>query len=148
MKILYNKPTEIKEFDMGKFLESIHQYDNSVTREQVERELKDFPYDPLHYSCLKEIAIRLIGNENKAREYWANHRGTSQGFERLRRITGYLVGDLSRWNDGKKAEEKARVKHNVDGVYTQDEKLAREEQKRENLNDLQNEYHRQGTCSD
>lgn len=33
------------------------------------------------------------------------------GFERLRRITGYLVGSLERWNDAKKAEEKARVKH-------------------------------------
>ena len=35
-------------------------------------------------------------------------------FERLRRITGYLVGSLERWNDGKKAEEAARVKHSVD----------------------------------
>ena len=34
-------------------------------------------------------------------------------FERLRRITGYLVGSLDRWNDAKKAEEKARVKHSV-----------------------------------
>ena len=46
-------------------------------------------------------------------------------FERLRRITGYLVGTLDRWNDGKKAEEKERVKHNVDGVYTTDEKARR-----------------------
>jgi ribonucleoside-triphosphate reductase len=35
------------------------------------------------------------------------------GFERLRRITGYLVGSLERWNDAKQAEEKARVKHSV-----------------------------------
>lgn len=35
------------------------------------------------------------------------------GFERLRRITGYLVGSLERWNDAKKAEEKARVKHSL-----------------------------------
>jgi len=47
-------------------------------------------------------------------------------FERLRRITGYLVGSLERWNDAKKAEEAARVKHNVPGVYTKDEKCARE----------------------
>ena len=47
-------------------------------------------------------------------------------FERLRRITGYLVGSLERWNDAKKAEEKARVKHNVTGVYTTAEKSARE----------------------
>lgn len=37
--------------------------------------------------------------------------GKNLKFNRIRRITGYLVGDLSRWNDGKKAEEKARVKH-------------------------------------
>jgi ribonucleoside-triphosphate reductase len=36
------------------------------------------------------------------------------GFERLRRITGYLVGSLERWNDGKKAEEAARVKHSIE----------------------------------
>lgn len=52
-------------------------------------------------------------------------------YERLRRITGYLVGTLDRWNDGKKAEEKARVKHNVDGVYSTSEKSAREEAKAE-----------------
>ena len=34
-------------------------------------------------------------------------------FERLRRITGYLVGTLDRWNDGKRAEEHDRVKHGV-----------------------------------
>ncbi len=34
-------------------------------------------------------------------------------FERIRRITGYLVGTLDRFNDAKKAEEKDRVKHNV-----------------------------------
>lgn len=47
-------------------------------------------------------------------------------FERLRRITGYLVGSLERWNDAKRAEEHDRVKHNVDGVYTKAEKSARE----------------------
>ena len=34
-------------------------------------------------------------------------------FERIRRITGYLVGDMGKWNDAKKAEESDRVKHNV-----------------------------------
>ena len=32
-------------------------------------------------------------------------------FERIRRITGYLVGTLDKWNDAKKAEERDRVKH-------------------------------------
>ncbi len=34
-------------------------------------------------------------------------------FERVRRITGYLVGTLDRFNNGKRAEEKDRVKHSV-----------------------------------
>jgi hypothetical protein len=34
-------------------------------------------------------------------------------FERIRRITGYLVGTLDRFNDGKRAEEADRVKHNI-----------------------------------
>ena len=34
-------------------------------------------------------------------------------FERIRRITGYLVGTLDRFNNAKRAEERDRVKHNV-----------------------------------
>lgn len=32
-------------------------------------------------------------------------------FERIRRITGYLVGTIDRWNNAKQAEEHDRVKH-------------------------------------
>ena len=39
--------------------------------------------------------------------------GEGVGFERIRRITGYLVGDMSKWNDGKTAEEHDRVKHSL-----------------------------------
>lgn len=34
-------------------------------------------------------------------------------FDRIRRITGYLVGTLDRFNDAKRAEEHDRVKHDV-----------------------------------
>jgi len=34
-------------------------------------------------------------------------------FERIRRITGYLVGTTDRWNDAKRSEEKDRVKHRL-----------------------------------
>ena len=37
--------------------------------------------------------------------------GANVKFERIRRITGYLVGTLDRFNDGKAAEERERVKH-------------------------------------
>ena len=39
--------------------------------------------------------------------------GEGVGFERIRRITGYLVGTIDRFNNGKRAEEKDRVKHDV-----------------------------------
>ncbi len=34
-------------------------------------------------------------------------------FDRIRRITGYLVGTLDRFNNGKRAEERDRVKHSL-----------------------------------
>ncbi len=37
----------------------------------------------------------------------------NERFERIRRITGYLVGTLDRFNNAKRAEERERVKHNV-----------------------------------
>ena len=37
--------------------------------------------------------------------------GEGVKFERIRRITGYLVGTLERFNDAKAAEERDRVKH-------------------------------------
>lgn len=39
--------------------------------------------------------------------------GKDVGFERIRRITGYLVGTMDKWNDAKRAEEKERVKHGL-----------------------------------
>lgn len=48
--------------------------------------------------------------ENKDKEMV----GKGVGFERIRRITGYLVGTVERFNDGKKAEEHDRVKHSFE----------------------------------
>ena len=39
------------------------------------------------------------------------HEEDGPGFERIRRITGYLVGTLERFNNAKRAEEHDRVKH-------------------------------------
>ncbi len=38
---------------------------------------------------------------------------TKEPFQRIRRITGYLVGTLDRFNDSKRAEEHDRVKHSI-----------------------------------
>ena len=39
--------------------------------------------------------------------------GEGVDFERTRRITGYLVGTLDRFNDAKRAEVEDRVKHGL-----------------------------------
>ena len=39
--------------------------------------------------------------------------GNGVKLQLIRRITGYLVGTLDKWNAAKKAEEKDRVKHGV-----------------------------------
>ena len=44
--------------------------------------------------------------------------GEGVGFERIRRITGYLVGTVDRFNNGKKAEVRDRVKHGTDGLMS------------------------------
>ena len=41
--------------------------------------------------------------------------GQGVGFERTRRITGYLVGSVDRFNNAKRAEERDRVKHGLGG---------------------------------
>jgi len=38
-------------------------------------------------------------------------RGQGVQFERIRRITGYITGDLRTWNIAKRQEEHDRVKH-------------------------------------
>ena len=51
--------------------------------------------------------------------------GEGMKFERIRRVTGYLSGDVSRFNNGKRAEEKDRVKHTGIKEVMQNEKCAK-----------------------
>lgn len=141
MKIVYNTPKELAEYDEDKFYKSLNRYGN-IPVEAIRVALSELDYDPMHYSVLVEIGTSLIPDEDKAREYYQDHNHTEAPFERLRRITGYLVGSLERWNDGKKAEERERVKHNVSGVYTTNEKIARELEKQEGYLSQQDEYHK------
>lgn len=55
-----------------------------------------------------EISIRRTGNPD---EYGITPVFEKVPFQRIRRITGYLVGDLGRFNDAKRAEVIDRVKH-------------------------------------
>ena len=55
-----------------------------------------------------EISIRRTGNPD---EYGITPVFEKVPFQRIRRITGYLVGDLGRFNNAKRAEVEDRVKH-------------------------------------
>ena len=112
--ILFNKPSETEKFDKEKFLNSLKQFgefDSKIVDEGL-KELSQFP--ELHYSRLIELGVKSFKNNEDAKKYFERYQiEESVSFERLRRITGYLVGSLDRWNDGKRAEEAARVKHTI-----------------------------------
>ncbi len=57
----------------------------------------------------------VCGRSDMAASEHADFAGLGEGvpFERIRRITGYLVGTMDRWNDAKRAEERDRVKHGM-----------------------------------
>ena len=54
-----------------------------------------------------KITVKMCPDGKVDVKYTAHY----QKFERIRRITGYLVGTTDRWNDAKQAEERDRVKH-------------------------------------
>lgn len=55
----------------------------------------------------KHINITLDGDEVEL-----HYDLSAQPFQRIRRITGYLVGTTDRFNNAKRCEEQDRVKHN------------------------------------
>jgi hypothetical protein len=59
-------------------------------------------------STLYQVALTPVGEEMDIRYMFRK-----VPFERIRRITGYLVGTVDRWNDAKRKELEDRVKHNV-----------------------------------
>lgn len=128
-KIIYKNPNDAVNFDMKRFLKSLSRY-AKVSEKEANEALAEFDqYETMHVSCLVEVGMKLIGEkagEDAMREYFEQYEEYfDEGkFERLRRITGYLVGTLDRWNDAKKAEEKARVKHSVNSAIDDAARLA------------------------
>ena len=128
-KIIYKTQSDAENFDIKRFHKSLNKY-AKISEKEITEAMKDFSqYETMHVSCLVEIGMRLISEkagEDKAKEYFDAHEEYfDEGkFERLRRITGYLVGTLDRWNDAKKAEEAARVKHCVNSAIDDAERLA------------------------
>ena len=57
---------------------------------------------------LKHLDIKIDGDFADL-----NYEFEHVPFERIRRITGYLVGTMDQWNSAKAAEEHDRVKHDI-----------------------------------
>lgn len=68
----------------------------------IKRATEKYGREPLH------IDIHVDGDFVEL-----NYEFESKPFHRIRRITGYLVGSLERFNNGKRAEEAERVKHSI-----------------------------------
>lgn len=82
----------------------------TASEELTEEELNQYVTDLReHYLLAKSMRFELDGEYVNAEVHTAN-----RPFERIRRISGYLVGSLDKWNNAKRAEERDRVKHNLD----------------------------------
>ncbi|MBQ3667926.1 MAG: hypothetical protein II920_01740 [Clostridia bacterium] len=58
--------------------------------------------------ALERVEVKLDGDYADI-----SYHTSKVPFERIRRITGYLVGTMDKWNNAKRSEEHDRVKHSV-----------------------------------
>ena len=80
---------------------------STVSSEEIEA-YKKYVTEKYPDEVIDEIILEFEGEDVKIETH--KH---SVPFSRIRRITGYLVGTMDRWNNGKKAEEHDRVKHSI-----------------------------------
>ena len=78
-----------------------------LTREEAQR------YVDYARAHLKDALTDLDISESADGGVDLNWTARGEKFERVRRVTGYLTGDMRFWNDAKQAEERERVKHGV-----------------------------------
>ena len=91
--MIINKPGEMSEKEAKIYVDYLEEkYQRKVAELTIDLDAEDEEYVGLTYS-LEDIP-----------------------FERIRRITGYLVGTMDHWNDAKSAEERDRVKHGISGA--------------------------------
>ena len=81
--------------------------------EQIIRAMKEnnIGYGSINHPLDRDPVCGYSGIINDECPRCGRHEDEGRNFERIRRITGYLVGTLDRFNDAKRAEVKERVKH-------------------------------------
>ena len=80
---------------------------STIPQEEIDA-YKKYVQEKYPDEIIDEIILEFDGDDVKIETH--KH---SIPFDRIRRITGYLVGSLDRFNNGKRAEEHDRVKHGI-----------------------------------
>lgn len=81
--------------------------EDKITKDDIEL-VKEELKNHRTYSMWREVGITFGIDDEGYLGYTVNE---PEKFGRLRRITGYLVGDLDRFNNAKRKEVEERVKH-------------------------------------
>ena len=76
-----------------------------ITEEEIKEYVEYVRYKI--YGRLEKLIISSVEGTDRVKLDWTSRAK----FERIRRITGYLVGTLDKWNDAKRVEERERVMH-------------------------------------
>jgi len=88
-------------------VEVINHHPETLSAEYIRQEIEDV--EAKTGRKVRKVEVSDRGDGTALQRFWF----TKVSFDRIRRITGYLVGDLNRFNDAKRAEVEDRVKHNV-----------------------------------
>ena len=92
---------------------------NLAAFERVVRHMKEagIGYGSINHPVDRDPVCGFNGIINDTCPCCGRSEADGVPFERIRRITGYLVGTLDKWNNAKRAEERDRVKHEVDSNF-------------------------------
>ena len=97
-KLIYYKKTEVKLMEI-KIEGQVSEEEKEYCLKQIQEKNPD--------KIITSLTIKQDGDYLDCSYHYQE-----KNFERIRRITGYLVGTLDRFNNAKKAEVHDRVKHN------------------------------------
>ena len=90
---------------MRSSIEIVNHHPETLTAEYIRQEVEDV--EASTGRMVRKVEISDNGDGTSTQRFWFS----KVPFNRIRRITGYLVGDLARFNDAKAQEVRDRVKH-------------------------------------
>ena len=115
---IISQPTEI-----GGIMVEVHGL-HDVTWKEAEayiRHIYETEKELLSHGRLSSLSIHATQSGDVLLDYAVK----PPQFQRIRRITGYLVGTTDRWNNAKRAELGDRVKHSLEGEERGTEEMSR-----------------------